>query len=293
MRIGWIKGCEIRLHPLCGIMILLAAMVDELPAVMVSFSAVLYHELMHMLAAVLMGYSVTSLELLPFGSSAVIEGLYEEAPHAELLIALAGPASNVLMVMTLTTLKAYVDLNFPEQERFVQTNLQLALFNLLPLWPMDGGRVLRSTLSRIMSLGRATRVAAALGVLGGIALAASAILGYWGKQRRISLTLLACTVILTAIKEGRSAQWLWLRELTGKKRKLMKEETLPIRHIAASGDMKLGQLAARFLPHRYHLVTVLDEKCTPIATISENEVVEALMKVGSHTRIFAILSTNT
>ena len=211
MRIGWIKGCEIRLHPLFGIMILLAAMVDELPAVMVSFSAVLYHELMHMLAAVLMGYSVTSLELLPFGSSAVIEGLYEEAPHAELLIALA----------------------------------------------------------------------------------ASAILGYWGKQRRISLTLLACTVILTAIKEGRSAQWLWLRELTGKKRKLMKEETLPIRHIAASGDMKLGQLAARFLPHRYHLVTVLDEKCTPIATISENEVVEALMKVGSHTRIFAILSTNT
>jgi len=293
MRIGWIRGCEIRLHPLFVLMVLLAAAAGELPSLTVSFGAVLYHELMHVLAAALLGYPVTVLELLPYGSVAKIEGLYEEAPHAELLIALAGPASNLLMVMALTTLKSYTGLEFPGQERFVQVNLQLALFNLLPLWPMDGGRVLRSILAQSISLGRATRLAAGLGTIGGLVMAVGAALGWLGENRRIPMLLLALTVIFSALKEGRSAQWLWLRELTGKKHRLMQSQTLPIHHIAVRGDLTLGQLAARFLPHRYHLVTVLDENCVPVATISENEVVDALMKVGAHVRIFTIISTNT
>lgn len=290
MRIGWIKGCEIRLHPMFCLLVAAAAVSGQMAALTIPFSAILYHEIMHALAAAMMGYPVTLLELLPFGSTARIEGLYEEAPHAELLIALAGPASNVLMVMALTTVEAYTGLAFPGQEAFVQANLQLALFNLLPFLPMDGGRVLRSLLAGFISLGKATRLAAVMGVIGGILMAAAALLGYLGAARRFPMTLLAITVVLSALKAGREAQWLWLRELTGKKNHLMREKTLPIRHIAADGDMMLGQLVSRFLPHRYHMVTVLDEVCRPIATLSENEVVEALMKKGAHTRIFAILS---
>jgi stage IV sporulation protein FB len=129
-----------------------------------------------------------------------------------------------------------------------------------------------------------------MGVIGGMFMAAAALLGYLGTSRRLTMTLLALTVVLSALKAGRESQWLWLRELTGKKNRLMREKTLPIRHIAADCDMMLGQLASRFLPHRYHLITVLDEACRPIATLSENEVVEALMTRGAHTRIFAIFS---
>ena len=84
MRIGWIRGCEIRLHPLLVVMVILAAAMGELSSIAVPFSAVLYHELMHMMTAAVLGYPPASLELLPFGSSARIEGLYEEAPHTEL-----------------------------------------------------------------------------------------------------------------------------------------------------------------------------------------------------------------
>ena len=293
MRVGWIRGCEIRIHPLFAVGVLLAAVCDQLPELSLSFAAVLYHELMHVLAAALLGYPVTALELLPFGSAARIEGLYEQSPQAEFLIALAGPASNVLMVMALTTLESYLGGVFPGQERFVQANLKLALFNLLPLWPMDGGRVLRSLLASHMSLAKATRWAAALGVTGGILMAAAALTRQMEAMGRMTLCLIALMVITSAAREGRQAQWLHLREMTDKKRRLIQEEMLPICHMAVRGDMQLGALTRRFLPHRYHLITVLDVNFIPVATIGENEVVEAMMKKGSHTRIFTILPTNT
>ena len=293
MRVGWIRDCEIRIHPLFAAALLLAAACDQLPEMSLSFAAVLYHELMHVLAATLLGYPVTALELLPFGSSARIEGLYEQSPQAEFLIALAGPASNVLMVMALTTLESYLGMHFPGQDRFIRSNLLLAVFNLLPLWPMDGGRVLRSLLAGHMSLAKATRWASALGIGGGLLMAASALARPLDMIRRISLFMIALMVIASAAREGRQAQWLRLREMTDKKRRMIRDEMLPIRHIAVRGDMELGALTRRFLPHRYHLITVLNEELVPVATIGENEVVEEMMKKGSHTRIFSILSTNT
>ena len=287
MRIGWIKGCEIKLHPLLIALVILAAWAGQLPLFMVAFGSVLYHELCHVMAAVLCGYSVTRIEVLPFGSVAQIQGLFEEQPQSEMLIALAGPAANVLMVMALTTLKHYTGLDFPYQEPFIAANLQLAVFNLLPLLPMDGGRILRSALARCVSLGKATRLAADLGILGGLAMAIAAAAGWL--PGRAAMILLGVTVLLTALRERRGASWLWLKELTGKKQKLLREETMPVRQIVARWDMPLGQLAMRFIPHRYHLVTILDEKCDPIATLGENEVMEALMKRGANTRICAII----
>lgn len=289
MRIGWIRGCEIRLHPMLMALIVLAAWAGQLPLFLVAFGSVLYHELCHVLAAVLCGYSVTRIEVLPFGSVAQIQGLFEERPQSEMLIALAGPAANVLMVMILTTLQHYTGLALPYQEPFVAANLQLAVFNLLPLLPMDGGRILRSALARCISLGKATRLAADLGILGGTALCVAAAAGWLRGSGRAVTILLGLTVLLTALRERRNASWLWLRELTGKKQKLLSEETMPVRQIVARWDMPLGQLAMRFIPHRYHLITVLNEKCDPIATLGENEVMEALMKKGANTRICAII----
>ena len=202
MRIGWIKGCEIKLHPLLIALVILAAWAGQLPLFMVAFGSVLYHELCHVMAAVLCGYSVTRIEVLPFGSVAQIQGLFEEQPQSEMLIALAGPAANVLMVMALTTLKHYTGLDFPYQEPFIAANLQLAVFNLLPLLPMDGGRILRSALARCVSLGKATRLAADLGILGGLAMAIAAAAGWL--PGRAAMILLGLTVLLTALRERRN-----------------------------------------------------------------------------------------
>ena len=287
MRIGRIKGCELRIHPLLFLLFAAAIFVDGFVLLLISFAAVLYHEICHVLVAVMCGFSIKRIEVLPFGSVAQIQGLFEEHPHAEMLIALAGPAANVLLVMVLVTINHYTGHTFPYREEFIQANFQLAIFNLLPFLPMDGGRVLRSIMAHYISLGKATRIAADMGILGGTIMTVVGAMGYLGNPGL--MVFLGITVVFTAIQERKNASWLWLREVTGKKEKLLSEETMAVRQIVARQDMLLGQLVLRFIPHRYHMVTVVDDSFRSIATLGENEVVDGLMKQGSAATIAAII----
>jgi stage IV sporulation protein FB len=289
MRIGWIRGCELRVHPLLLVLFLLAALVGQLPVFALAFIAVLYHELCHVLAARLCGYKVSAIEILPFGSVAQIQGLFEGRPQQEMVIALAGPASNLLMVMIHITLEHYTHYQLPYQQRFVDVNLQLAIFNLLPALPLDGGRVLRSALARVFSLVKATRWAADLGIVMGMIITGAGIL-CWGRVNNAPMAVwMGAFLTLVALKERRTATWIWLKEMTGKKQQLLLEETMAVRQIIARWDLPLGELARRFIPHRYHLVLVVDEQFNPLGSVSENQVVEALLSKGPTVQIGAII----
>jgi Zn-dependent protease len=136
------------------------------------FSSVLLHELGH--ATVARRYGIRTLEIVmyPIGGVARLE----KAPRAreELWIALAGPAVNVLIALLLAgwllltnatldpaTLMQPTDSNLVT--RIAAVNLILALFNMLPAFPMDGGRVLRAIIARYKSEDEATRIAARAG----------------------------------------------------------------------------------------------------------------------------------
>lgn len=129
------------------------------------FTCVLLHEFGHGLMARRFGISTRNITLLPIGGVANIEKLPEK-PGQELLVAIAGPAVNVVIagLIALGFLLAGKEGNWLElgqpitggnfMSGLLLVNLTLALFNLIPAFPMDGGRVLRAALS--MKLGRAT-----------------------------------------------------------------------------------------------------------------------------------------
>jgi len=136
------------------------------------FTCVILHELGHSLVALRYGIPVSEITLYPIGGIANIE----KRPTAkqELWIALAGPAVNVviagllLLVIPVATVR-YVGLAFNVASPLgfgvglLLANLSLALFNMVPAFPMDGGRVLRSVLALSMSEDRATLIAAQVG----------------------------------------------------------------------------------------------------------------------------------
>jgi Zn-dependent protease/CBS domain-containing protein len=124
------------------------------------FLCVLLHEFGHALAARRYGIPTKDITLLPIGGVARLERMPTD-PKQELVVALAGPAVNVVIALALLPIIAVSDVAF--FERLFTTNLFLVAFNMIPAFPMDGGRVLRAGLAMKMNYATATRTAATIG----------------------------------------------------------------------------------------------------------------------------------
>jgi Zn-dependent protease/predicted transcriptional regulator len=150
----------------------LAGTLSGIAFLLVLFLTVVLHEFGHALTARRYGIKTRDITLLPIGGVSRLERMPEK-PLQELWVGLAGPAVNLVIAAALFVFliisKTYVPLNGmtltngPFIERLMLINLSLALFNLLPAFPMDGGRVLRALLGLRLSYVRSTQIAAIIG----------------------------------------------------------------------------------------------------------------------------------
>jgi len=176
--------------------------------VLTIFACVLFHELGHALMARRFGIATRDITLLPIGGIARLERM-PEAPAQELLIAVAGPLVNVAIAgvifagLTLAGEELVpVDVAPSVGVFFTSvfwTNLVLAGFNCLPAFPLDGGRVLRALLAFRLDYLRATRIAAAVGQVLGVALGIIALL-----SQQFVLVVISVFIVFAARAELRA-----------------------------------------------------------------------------------------
>jgi Zn-dependent protease/CBS domain-containing protein len=231
LRLFKVKGIDIRVHITFPLILIWAAVqfgwlngfgingaIYGIIVTLLLFSIVVLHELGHSLAALKYGVPVKQIVLLPIGGVAQLKRMPEK-PIQEFVIAIAGPLVNVglavlfaiiasLAGFTLTMGNLFNNiLNFADTSLssvfayvFI-SNLFLAGFNLLPAFPMDGGRVLRAILATRVSYVRATAIAVTIGQ------AMAWLLGLYGfLSGGFFMVLIAIFIFIGAGQEGQLVQ---------------------------------------------------------------------------------------
>jgi Zn-dependent protease len=220
LHLGSLGGTEIRIHVTFLLFLLWIAAIyyrqggtegawQGTSFIVLIFLCVLLHELGHVFAARRYGVQTRDVTLWPFGGIASMEHMPEK-PSQELIVALAGPAVNVVIAAVLLI---WLGASFnPEKLAQIENpavslaakvagaNIMLVLFNMIPAFPMDGGRVLRALLAMRMGNARATELAANIGQ--GFAV----MFGVLGIFYNPMLIIIAAFIFLAASGEAAQAQ---------------------------------------------------------------------------------------
>lgn len=281
MRAGKVAGVEIVFNNWFLALLALFTAAGLGGKILLVFSAVVLHELAHMLMAGGLGYKVKQVELLPFGAMARVERLADAGAASEIMIAAAGPMASLVLAAL-----CYARWNeagaWQEVVRFYgEVNLTLALFNLLPALPLDGGRILRALLSRRRDYRESTAIVVTISHIIGCLLILMAAVEYW-LSSIINLTMLIAAgfLFVTARAENNLAGLRGMRILAGKKAELSRRGVMPTSHLTAMENTAVSDVIRLFGPEQYYVIHIVDRNFRLSGALTETEVWEQLLERG-------------
>jgi Zn-dependent protease/CBS domain-containing protein len=256
--------------------------------VLLLFLCVVLHEFGHALAAKSFGINTPDITLLPIGGVARLERMPEE-PKQELLIAVAGPAVNVVIALGLfvaggSFINPFINPAASERVGLVSQlliiNVLLVAFNLLPAFPMDGGRVLRALLATRMSYARATQIAATVGQ--GFAF----VFGFIGLIWNPFLIFIALFVYIGASQEAALAQMKDVSRRFPVSSAMVREfRTLP-------ENATLEEAVDALLATSQHDFPVVDETGNVAGVLTRHDLIAALRKNDPALRVGDVMRRN-
>jgi len=246
-----------------------AAAISGILVILLLFACVVLHEFGHAFAAKAFGINTPDITLLPIGGVARLERMPEE-PIQELIIAAAGPAVNLIIALCLfLTGGSFV---YPPTagstliDVLLTINVVLLLFNLLPAFPMDGGRVLRALLATRLSYARATQIAASIGQ------GCAFVFGFFGLFSNPFLLFIALFVYIGASQEAALAQ---MRDVS---RRFPVSSAMVREFRSLPESARLEEAVDALLATSQHDFPVLDEGGNVAGILTRHDLIAALRK---------------
>jgi len=253
--------------------------------VLTIFACVILHELGHALAAKRYKINTLDITILPIGGIAQLESMPEK-PKEELVVAIAGPIVNLIisavlfpfvrLTSSINDVNTFQEINAQNfLPALMVINLWLALFNLIPAFPMDGGRILRALLGFKLDHAKATRIAASIGQV------LAMVFVFFGFFFNPFLIFIGFFIFLGAQSEAAYSQSKFLLKGFTVNDVLMHQ--IPVINDSAS----IKEAVAKLLDSQNKdFLVVKDEK--PVGTLSRDQIIKALAEQGESISVHEI-----
>ncbi len=239
------------------------------------FTAVILHEFAHAKVAKKLGYELNEIKIMPYG--AALCGSVDMSPKHEIAIAAAGPIFNLVLGTVFAAMWWLIPSSYAFTGTFCVCNLYIGIFNLLPVYPLDGGRIAFALLSSKLKRRKAYLVMRIISLVAGIVAIAlfcvSAV--YALNPCFLSVGLF---MIVSALLPDERARYRALFSLSERRARLQKP--IDVKMCAALETTSVGELCSRLDPDKYCVFRIYDDGMNKVGEIDEGKLIEFVKSCG-------------
>jgi len=280
---------EIRLHPAVLAVVALVCVQGRLYTLLMCMLALLLHECAHALVAARLGIAVHAITVLPFGAEARLEA-NACLPKGERLVVIAGPVVSLvaagLSMLCVRLLPSVAD----SLGAFSEYNLFLALINLLPAYPLDGGRLLRCLLAQRLRPRLAGQITAWAGIALGCLALAIALYGSLFYYSSLTLYMAGAFLLLAAGKELLALPDAQLNAMLRRSVSVRRGDSLRVQYSVVHARLTAAEAMRLLRRHDYNLMRVVDDRMRPLGEMDEAALVQGVGALGMSATVGQILS---
>lgn len=272
---------KIHINPFVLITIIFFWLIGRVNELLIIFISITIHELGHLLIAKCFNININKLALTPIGFMANINYSDYKRYYHEIIISIAGPAVNLLAALAGYIISLYFLDKFNNIGFFILVNFSLAFINILPILPLDGGKIFRAALFFRLGYNPTRKIFSVVSKTISIALICLGIYQIFICGNNVSLLLIGIFLYIYIYKEKDEMQYFLIGELIYKKKKLREAGALFIEYIACFEDIKIIEIVKKIRSNRYHIAKVLDNNMDQKGEITETEMLECLTIYGA------------
>ncbi|MBQ2931723.1 MAG: site-2 protease family protein [Clostridia bacterium] len=240
------------------------------------------HELAHILCAKALNIGISYIQIYPFGIAAHLENEYIRSSEKEFFISFAGPFCSLIFCWIFSFFEKIYPI--PQISFLTNTNLALCFINLLPILPLDGGRMLKSILTTRFGIIRAYRFMLKISKIMLIFLVLFILCLIFASKFNFSLVLITAFLLQNLVFEHQAISVISLKEILSNHQKSKHSENLPTRVLCVCKDRPASGIIRHLSYDCFYVVNIMDKNSSIIKTVTEVEILDTLIKKGIRTK---------
>lgn len=240
---------------------------------------ILFHEIAHIITGLIYGMRIYGIKVRVSGVNADIEGIDELEDKKKLIIYIAGPLVNIIGLIILYSVREYFSFKWIETSIYI--NWGLTIFNLLPVYPLDGARILEVILGKKLLFKKSKNIIIWLSYFVAVILILLYLLTIYIHKANISLLFSAILIIYSTRIEKKNIMYIIMNNIFNKTRRLSRYSYLENKNISVYYKSSLVKAMSLIDKNRYNCFLVLNEGLKILGVVYEHELIEALKKYGN------------